>query len=86
MRPRADWDAEWECGADGCSNRAVEVLVLRGQGHVHDCASCAAVVREFCDVVDSRPMTVGGSCPMLVCTPYPIANARPVALPESDVG
>lgn len=64
------------CSSDDCDAAAVEVLVLRDQpGHVHDCAAHAAVVREWCDVVESYPMpcALGADCPALyVAQPMPL--------------
>lgn len=56
------------CCSGSCREPAVEALQFRGQpGHVHDCGRCAAITREFCDVVASAEI-VDGHCPAPYCT------------------
>ena len=69
------------CGAGDCTAPAVEVLAFRDLvGHVHNCARCAAVNREFCDVVRSAALV--DVCPW-PCTPEPIHTSTPTALGAS---
>lgn len=68
------------CSSEGCDDPAVEVLWLRDlPGHVHDCARHAHDVREWCDVVLSRPI-IDGRCSAVWCTVKPIATAMPTPL------
>lgn len=72
-----------ECGSEGCTRAAVAALWLRGQaGHVHDCSHHEALVREYCDVIDSKPIVPGLKCPAVACTPAPIAVQVPTLLAD----
>lgn len=56
------------CSSEGCGRPAVETLFIRGQvGHVHDCVSHAALLREWCDVVHGEPI-IDGECMAVACT------------------
>ena len=64
----SDEVAALRCSSEGCDKDATETLFLREQvGHVHDCPEHAHDVREFCDVVLSRPI-LNGECMAAICT------------------
>lgn len=72
-----------KCGAQGCTRDATEALRFVGMpGHVHNCSEDAAINREWCDVAASAPLI--DKCPW-PCTPGPIYEATPTALPDIDL-
>lgn len=74
-----------DCSSEGCDEPPVEALFLRDQvGHVHDCREHSHLLREWCDVVGSRPI-VDGECSIEGCTgDVWIAFAPPAPLGDSS--
>lgn len=73
-------DDQLPCSSEGCPNPAVEMLGFRDQdGHVHDCASHAAQLREWCDVTHSAPIR-HGRCPLTDCAATGTWVATPTRL------